>query len=511
MIPEPIREYSRAEQVTREDLILFLNACFVCTGQREFYSDADAQRVSIEFLHAYILGNYRLLYARTLAAGVNDFNQAEIVLNLLATGRDTPFEHRAEENSLITATLQMLPPQRAWRLLEQIRQRRINNRRSRSLVRRFVAGREEIAFDAVKYRSKVRAAAAHAHLPLGKTTSARTAELGRFLFRPNRSEGTPIFSTALFESVRQAHYRAEAVYELPYTVAEGFAAKHGIPRDVFLKRIASQMTDGEKLRLQATAERAQSAVPALDPMRLSLTRLALYVLSLPREKREAFSDALRQSARATLSRTGGQTVLPALGRVAAVLDNSYSSSGSTEKRQRPLGVALAVHLLLQEAAGQGHYRAFWTLPPRPAVMGGGEPGKPLSIEARGQTDLATPLLDALEWGAETILIVSDGFENDPPQGAGEVLRVFRTCLDPRRRTTIIHLNPVFNPEELVPRALSPHVPTIGLRGAEDLATAVGFARFADGAMPLEGLESHLAAQRDRFLERVKGTGWNPSH
>lgn len=62
---------SRVAQVAREDLVMFINACLACTGQREFYDDAYGQRVSIDFLHDYILGNYRLLYARSLCAGIN--------------------------------------------------------------------------------------------------------------------------------------------------------------------------------------------------------------------------------------------------------------------------------------------------------------------------------------------------------------------------------------------------------------------------------------------------------
>jgi hypothetical protein len=85
------------EQITREDLVTFINAGFACTGQQEFYGARGAQAVSIGFLHEYILGNYRRLYARSLAAGVNHFNQALIVENLLATGRDATPEQRREE------------------------------------------------------------------------------------------------------------------------------------------------------------------------------------------------------------------------------------------------------------------------------------------------------------------------------------------------------------------------------------------------------------------------------
>ena len=78
---------TRSQRVTREDVLMFVNACFACTGQREFYADGHGQSVSIGFLHQYILGNYRRLYARVLACGVNHYNQALIVTNLLATGQ----------------------------------------------------------------------------------------------------------------------------------------------------------------------------------------------------------------------------------------------------------------------------------------------------------------------------------------------------------------------------------------------------------------------------------------
>ena len=67
---------TRLEQVEREDLVMFINASFACTRQHEFYGDSAGQHISIEFLHAYTLGNYRRLYSRTLAAGINPGSSA---------------------------------------------------------------------------------------------------------------------------------------------------------------------------------------------------------------------------------------------------------------------------------------------------------------------------------------------------------------------------------------------------------------------------------------------------
>ncbi len=467
------RWLSRVEEVAREDLVTFINACLACTGQREFYSDAFGQGVSIDFLHDYILGNYRLLYVRTLAAGINHFNTAEMILKLLATGKDTLPEYRVEEGGLIAAALNRLPPQRAWKVLEQLKVRRINNRRSRAIARDYISHCKQIDFHAVKYRSKVRAIASHAHLNLA-------GELGNFLFRNWQQRS---YQTPLFEQFRQAHYSGEAIYYLPFTIAEGLAAKHQIPRDIFLSRIQSQMTEGEKLRWQQTAQRTPKVEIAVNWEQLPLTRLALYVLSLPPDEREERLDlALIKAAQNILT-----TAPFNLGKVAAVLDCSYSTSGSSEKRRRPLGVALAVHYLLKSAARE--YRAFWTI--------GLE--NPLWVQARGQTDLATPLLDALEWGADLVVIISDGCENDPPQGAAEVLRVYRTKLDPQRKTSIVHCNPVFDGEDFSLRSLSPTIPTVGLSDAEDLPTMLNFARFAEGAASLGELEDYLAARVQQML------------
>lgn len=493
---------TRAEIVTREDLVQFLNACQSCTGQREFYSEsADAPRVSIAFLHHYILGNYRRLYARTLAAGVNDFNRAQILLNLLSTGRDTQERDREEENTLIRAGLRSLPPHRVWNLLGELRKRGINNRRSRAVVKAYLVDKEpeRAVFETVKYRTKVRAALVHAHTPL-------TGEWGPFLFGWNKGTDKRRFQTPLFESFRRAHFSADDLYELPYTVAEGLAQKHNVPRDVFLRRIAGQMTNHEKLRLQETAEDASKRGVDLgfDLSRAPLTRLVLYLLSLPaaerEEKRDTFEVALRSSARRALRNAplqlaghpetnGSPGAKQGCPKIAAVLDRSYSSSGSEERRRRPLAVAVAVHYLLREAYGT-NYVPFWT---------GGPVSDPLLVAARGQTNLADGIVSALEAGAGTLVLVSDGCDNDPPSGAAEVLRVWRTKLDPTRRVSVVHCNPVFSADDYGPLLISEHVPTVGLRDAEDLSTVLGFARFAEGTTSLADLETYLAERVASFV------------
>ncbi|QEL16195.1 hypothetical protein [Limnoglobus roseus] len=452
-----------AERTQREDIVHFLNSCYACTGQREFYENARSQRVSIDFLHQYVLGNYRSVYARALAVGINHFNQAQIIVRLLATGKQAI----PGEGALIARALATMPPQRAWKALRDVRRLGINNRRARAIARDYLRGRDAV-FDCVKYRNKVKAVACHNHLSL-------PGEAGPFLFEKRSAP----FQTPLFEQVRRAWHSAEAVYELPFTVAEGLAAKHRIPRDQFLAKIQHRMTQGERLRLQKAGD------VAIDLGRSPLTKLALYALSLP-EVAEDVSQGMERAVAAILRR------MPmALGRVAAILDNSYSTSGTQEKKRRPLGVAWAVDRVLAVASCE--YRAFWTHP-----FAGPTP------PARGATDLATPILDALETSPELLVIVTDAVENDPPGAAAGVLKLWQSRLDPWGKVAIVHLNPVFSAGDYAPRPLCDGVPTVGLRDAESLPTALAFARFATGTTTRADLEAFLDQRAAEFLAAGEG-------
>lgn len=475
-----------ARRVEREDLVTFINAAFSSTGQREFYGDAAGQAISIDFLHEYIHGNYRRLYARCLAVGLNHFNTAKIIGNLLASSREASSGWH-EEGRLITAALRGLPAPQAFRLLRALAGRRVNNRRTRALVRQWLRERPDPDFDAVKYRGALRSIVRHCHLRLPE-------ERARFLFE---GAGGKPYAHPLFEAYRRARHDTRAIYELPYTVAEGFAARHGIDRAKFLAGIEPRMTQRERLRLQATSTREGVEVRAdLDAM--TLTRLCSYVVTRPLEERGArgpeLHEALVRAARRTVARQRWR-----LGTVAAVLDRSYSSSGSQQKHRRPLALALAGHYLLREAAER--YEAHWTPPLRhDGSMGGLDPA--LLAEPHGATDLATPILAALRGRPSLLVVISDGYDNDPPGGAGEVLRVFRERLDPQARTVVVHANPVFDANDFSPRALTPSVPTIGVRDASDLPTMLAFARFAAVDAALDGLHEFLEVRVAGLVDDV---------
>ncbi|MFI8402739.1 hypothetical protein ACIGG5_21160 [Streptomyces sp. NPDC085463] len=463
-----------SELVAAEDVLLFVNAAVTATGQREFRSSAGEQRLSLDFLHAYVRVNYRPVYAAALALDINDHNAALVVEHLLRT----PAEAEPGEGRLIAARLAVLPPQRVYRLFRTLRAAGVNNRRTRAIVREWLAARPDPALDAVKYRAGLKTALRHVH---GRTADPET---GDFLFAPRRRVR---YGNPLLDAHRRAHYEQGALYELPFTVAEGFAAKHGVPRALFLERIAPRMTRLERLR----TERAAGGAKDLSVM--PLTRLAVYVLSLPFGERVARRTELTGALRTAARRAAGPYA-GSWGRVAAVLDDSFSSSGSAVKRRRPLAVALGCHFLLEALAAPGAYRPLWT-------SGGDDP---LLVRPYGPTPLGLRILDALETGPERLVIVSDGGDNAPPGLAGEVLRVWRTRLDPERRTSVVHLNPVYDAGGFDVRRLAPSVPAAGIRDAEDLAALVEIAQFAEGRTGFAELRAYLDRRVESFLKGAGG-------
>ncbi|MGQ5640068.1 MULTISPECIES: hypothetical protein [unclassified Streptomyces] len=468
---------SYGDLIAAEDVLLFVNAAITSTGQGEFHSDAGEQRLSLDFLHAYMLGNYRDLYARVLALDINDHNAALVVRRLLETAGDATAEQRRSEGRLIACRLATLPPPRVYRLFDALRRAGVNNRRTRAIMRDWLSARPDPAFDAVKYRSALKRALRHAHLaPAGE-------ELGAFLFAPLTRKH---YATPLLETWRRAHYEQAALYELPYTAAEGFAARHGIPRDVFLKRMAPRMTRLETLRLQESAHRNGVTELQADLATMPLTRLAAYVLSLPAGDRLRRRAELTRALESAAGRVAGAH-RGTWGRVTAVLDDSFSASGSVHKRRRPLAVALACHYLLAALAGE--YTGLWTSGRTDALL----------THPYGPTPVGRRILDALDTAPSRLVIVSDGWDNAPPGLAAEVLRIWRTRLDPERRTGIVHLNPVYDAADFDVRRLSPAVPTAGIRDAEDLPALVELAQFAEGRTGLAELIAYMDTRAARML------------
>jgi hypothetical protein len=370
-----------------------------------------------------------------------------------------------------------MPPPQAYRTLYRLVEKRVNNRRTRAIMRGYLQSRPDPNFHTLKYRKYVRAIARHAHLKLDVETQ-------KVLFHPRDKWNR--FETGIYDAFRRAHYEARAVFELPLTIAEGLAARHKISRHRLLDGFSSLMTVREKQRLQRSATKA--GIDFSDAMNtMTLTRLSSYLLGMSEKEQlsqeskisAAFQNAARKAARLTAQRYGN---------VALVLDCSQSSRGSAAKANRPLAIALGATALFPEISD--HVSLHWTT---------AHEGHSWQVSAKGPTDLANPLLDAMALEPDHIVIVSDGYENGPTGGVSEIVRLWRDRLNGHHKTTLTHMNPVFDPDTYAVRSLSAYIPAIGVRNVEDIPLAMLISRFANGEFELRQLVQFLQHQSQQFL------------
>ncbi|MEU8034718.1 hypothetical protein AB0C13_40325, partial [Streptomyces sp. NPDC049099] len=134
------------------------------------------------------------------------------------------------------------------------------------------------------------------------------------------------------------------------------------------------------------------------------------------------------------------------------------------------------------------------------VQAGLPVGDPGSVAELVEQSVGRRILDALDTAPSRLVIVSDGWDNAPPGLAAEVLRVWRTRLDPERRTSVVHLNPVYDTADFDVHRLSATVPTAGIRDAEDLPALVELAQFAEGRTGLAELIAYMDTRAARMMD-----------
>lgn len=463
------------QRIAREDVLLFMNAARAGTAQEEFYEGEGAQSLSLDFLHEYMLVNYHELYARTLVMGLNHYNAGLVVGCLLSAGAPEDVSEREVEAGLIAWALESLPAPQAYKALRRLRQWGVNNARARQAIWHYLAERPDLPFHVIKYRGHIKALARHAHLRFGEETM-------RLLFKGVEKGGR--FKEPIYEQFRRAHYSDDALLELPWTVAEGLAASRGVGRARLLEEVSRRggMTRRERERVQDESAREGVEVE-VDWGKASLMRLCTYILGMGlaerRERADELEEAWLVAGRREWSR---HAVALKPGPVALVVDRSYSSGSSRARRNQPLALGLALCGMLK-ASGRP-FETFWSLADECVE-------RPIMVTAKGQSGLARPLLQALGWGASTVIIVSDGYENDPPGGVAAVLSRFWADVPAAQDVELLHLNPVMSAAQYQPKPLAQGLITLGIREAKELGVLLALARYVSGAAELKQLRALL--------------------
>lgn len=443
-----------SKELDTELIDRFLNTAMTSTLQEEYYTKSDEQTKKVLKIHDELLQKHRDVYGISVLLPINNIQQSLIIKNLIKNS-EVPQKAKDWENNLVLDTLRRMPTNRAYKTFHILMKSKINNARLKWLARQFIRERKSnILFDAVKYRKHLKNMVIHNHIDLKKIVKLPGAEdLERFLFGKDLKK----IKYTLYKDYLKAKKDKEAVFKLPYSVAEGFKNLHKISDEEFMKKIKGQMTTAEKRRAQGRAEKAGVKIE-FDLSRESPINIQKFLRSdkAPRVVDEKainnFEKACKREARKLFEYFDFKNVK-------ILVDNSGSMYGSEEKKYHPVAVAEASANVLKYLSEETELVAA------PNKM-------KFLMEPYGESNIAEAILKILK-GIDIekdnlIIIISDGYENAPAGLSNQILVTFKKKLDKKEKTMIIHLNPVFAPEAEDLKKLSEAIQTYGIRDTKQL-------------------------------------------
>lgn len=467
----PAVRMTHLSSVERELLPLafgdFLDTAATATARATFYNTRAEQEAAIDAVHRELYEMDRGVYAvALLLPGVTDYSRQVGAVRLL----DAPYRDSVltaeQEAAVLRGLMNQLPPQRMLKLIGMLRQRRVNNARTRKLILSVLLGADNLEFWAVKYRRKIATALVHAwgrrtasmlRAVLAKPAVQRDAKerqivqrsVYRFVnvdirdrveqcvrFVLGDESGLTLGRLVAFREAKRDFRRGRA---LPLETMEGLRSRFHRDKssaDV-LELTKSQLTSGQRMAVQRKAT-ASNVKVSFDPARQDAVRLYVY----------AFEMGMSGAIRAELlkkARDAARRLPVRFEHAAVLLDVSASMVGHETQARRPISVALALRDMLAETAERVTM----------VSSDGREAASGELIEPVGDTSLAAGLVTLLKQDPDVVFVVTDGYENAPSGRFAEVVRAVRRM---GVETPIHQFSPVFAAESRGVRSLCDAVP-----------------------------------------------------
>lgn len=458
----------------------FLETAVSGTGRATAYNSRQAQETALKALHDEMFSVDRGLYALlTAMGGTMDISRqiaAHKLLDSPAVSRDANASLLLpdEENLLLAGLVSNLPDSRQVKLYTKMKG--TNNARTRGLILRTLLGQkpERIEHWAVKYRMKLREALRHALgskyfggvkkliRTKGWNLSAYEKKDLRFIrrqilrFAPQGSTQEDLesilqsvgyilgvdlpYTLTGLKAVREVKAgKIEAGKHLPPEVLEGLRSRFcpGVERSKTVELSKDNASEKQKAQMVRSARKVGVQMD-FNPNTLDAVELYVYAfeMGLTPEIEQALNEKAEKSAAMMPSR---------FRKIAIVVDDSSSHKGSREQKLRPLAITLATRDMLLAASEVAEV----------FTVSGQDPTKRIPF-AKGDTNLATPLVQALKTDPDVVFVLSDGYENIE---AG----LFQATLAKARQigidTPVFQINPVMAAEAAGVRTLAPGLTT----------------------------------------------------
>jgi hypothetical protein len=464
------------------------------TNRGSYYDTSDEQVQAGMKAFADFLAEDRELFALILQLPGSDYAKGRMAHMLLDQPDTRAVESRVNlpgdgafsirwkdaEFNLILAALRAMSPARALKNLLMLTRRemgRVNNRHTRRLVQAYLFERDTKSLDEllVKFRNKIRILVRHVGWPKWAWT-----ELSNFLFNSRMEWGDAsqrilrdypkVFSyirarelaraygTTLGDSERAGmldHFKTH-IKALPYEVAMGFRNTFKLPIEPKDLMETAKLSERQKAGMQAAAAREGAQVelnPAKLPQR-DLLRMFYLAATVGVDTNIPVEDIAAE----LLKRWQGKKLPLDLGRVVVIVDMSASMYGSPERPLAP--VYTTVELL---GALPGVETILWA--------GGEEKKEPKTNMVchlpAGDTCLYPYFLQAVTMHPDTLIVISDGYEN---RVEGALNWCWKFLSRNGAPFAFYQFSPVFDAKKGGARALIPSIPAMPVENVQSIQT-----------------------------------------
>lgn len=453
----------------------FLDVTATATARGSFYNSRKELQQATDAVHQAVFEVDRGMYGLLLALpGGLDYSKQKGVKTLLGNpgGNGTSLLTLPQETRLIRWLTQSLPTQRRLKLFGELKKMRVNNARTRRLILTTILEQPDLEWAAVKYRRKIAGALCHVwgvrKASIIKSILAKLVPTQREASILQKS-GVPAEAAQCLSFIlgnegpwtlqklwayEESKMRFQAGKELPPEVMEGIRStyhKHRSSADV-MELTERQATTGQRIAVQRAAKEKGVEI-AFDPAQYDLVRLYVYAYEM------GLDDELWKAIRVKAAMKAASIPMR-FEHVGIVVDTSRSMRGSTEQKNRPIAMALAIKDVLQAASERAV--SFYT--DGASCWGDILPfdsqNQFLMIplpEPTGHTSLAESFLDVVSFKPDSVFIISDGYENAP---AGRLAEAVARVRQMGNDTPIYQVSPVMAAETYGTRNLANDVPVL---------------------------------------------------
>lgn len=414
------------ENNSHTGLVQFLEVACTNIGQATFYNTENEQLAQLMTLHATLLLSNRRYYSLMGLLPINDFSKTMILRGLLATGRSRPQVDEKLEWTLIKAIADDLPITRLLRFfVDNITEnnadtggKKLNNARVRRLGQRIWD--KANAYQVIKYRDKYKTIIRHCRLKPGSSQGEEKLELQNWLFGKLKKPEQVVKCDLLRQRLQAGKGDQQALMSLPFDVAEGIAlTRFKMNRSQFISAFSQQGNASKKEVMRARSQNKTEV--AIDFSKYELLELIRYAQNNPSDWPEIYPHLENVAHKLAVN-----LILPE--KVALVVDNSLSMKGKESRKNYPIAFAEAITRI---CLGTDSEVKVWFTNPISLTNG--------TFTVGGATDLRLPLAKAITSRPDTVIVISDGYEN---QSSGTVAAILNTNAVKNSGIAFFQINPV---------------------------------------------------------------------